>query len=320
LNSGRPAEAERWADMVDRWQHQDAPRADDPSTETWAAVLRAILCRHGVEQMRADADEAVRKLAAENIVAPVGRLLQGIASILCGDLDGAGASLKDAVSAAEEVGAHENLAFALCERSLVAMTRGEWRRAEALAGQAGTVLHRAGIEDSLATPMICAVQARAAMRRGDVPAARHELVGAQRLRHLLTYAIPYLAVQVRIELIRVHVALADLAGARTLMQEIDELFERRPGLGTLVEEAESLRGQLAKERGSYVPGASALTAAELRLLPLLSTHLSVPEIAAELFLSPHTIKSQMKSIYRKLDASTRNRVVTRSRDLGLLEG
>jgi LuxR family maltose regulon positive regulatory protein len=104
------------------------------------------------------------------------------------------------------------------------------------------------------------------------------------------------------------------------MQEIDELFKRRPGLGTLVEEAESLRSQLAKERGSYIPGASALTAAELRLLPLLSTHLSVSEIAAELFLSSHTIKSQMKAIYRKLDSSTRNQVVTRARDLGLLEG
>ena len=74
------------------------------------------------------------------------------------------------------------------------------------------------------------------------------------------------------------------------------------------------------ERGSSVPGASALTAAELRLLPLLSTHLSFPEIAAELFLSPHTIKSQMKSIYRKLDASSRNQAVTRARELGLLEG
>ena len=40
------------------------------------------------------------------------------------------------------------------------------------------------------------------------------------------------------------------------------------------------------------------TAAELRLLPMLTTHLSTPEIARELFLSPHTIKSRMKSIYR----------------------
>jgi LuxR family maltose regulon positive regulatory protein len=56
----------------------------------------------------------------------------------------------------------------------------------------------------------------------------------------------------------------------------------------------------------------------LRLLPLLSTHLPVTEIAAELFLSPHTVKSEMKSIYRKLGATTRTQAVTRSRELGLL--
>jgi len=54
----------------------------------------------------------------------------------------------------------------------------------------------------------------------------------------------------------------------------------------------------------------------VRLLP---THLPAAEIAAELCLSRHTIKSRMKSLYRKLDASTRNQAVTRVRDLGLLE-
>src|SRR5262245_50218696 len=36
-----------------------------------------------------------------------------------------------------------------------------------------------------------------------------------------------------------------------------------------------------------------------------------PEIARELFLSPHTIKSRMKSIYRKLDATSRSQAVAR---------
>jgi LuxR family maltose regulon positive regulatory protein len=76
----------------------------------------------------------------------------------------------------------------------------------------------------------------------------------------------------------------------------------------------------AKERGSGAPGASALTAAELRLLPMLSTHLSFPEIARELFLSPNTIKSQAMSIYHKLGAASRSQAVARSRELGLLEG
>jgi LuxR family transcriptional regulator, maltose regulon positive regulatory protein len=149
---------------------------------------------------------------------------------------------------------------------------------------------------------------------------RQELVGAQRLRHLLTYALLYFAVQARIELIRVHVALADLPGARTLMREVDELLKRRPSLGTLAGEAQALRARLSEERGSSAPGASALTAAELRLLPMLSTHLSFPQIAGELFLSRNTIKSQAVSPYRKLGASSRNQAVARSRELGLVEG
>ncbi len=318
--TGRPAEAERWADAVDRWQDGDPARPGDVSTQAWAALMRAFLCRRGVEQMRADADEAVRRFAAESFVTPAPAYLQGVARVLCGDLDGGDERLGDSASVGEEVGAHEDVALALCERSLVAITGGDWDRAETLADQAGTVLRRAGIEESYATPLVSAVRARAAMHRGDIPAARRELLSAQRLRHLLTYALPYYAVQARIELIRVHLALADLAAARTLMREVDELLRRRPGLGTLTGEAQALRARLPKERGSSASGASALTAAELRLLPLLSTHLSMPEIAEDLFLSRNTIKSQAISIYRKLGASSRNQAVTRSRELGLLEG
>ncbi len=318
--TARPVEAERWADAVDRWQYGDGTQPGDPSAEAWAALLRAILCRRGTEQMRADADEAVRRFAAGSFVTPAPALMQGLARVMSGDLDGGAASLEDAVSVGEVTGAPEDLALALCERSLVAMADSQWDRAEALAERARAVLRRARIEESYATPLACAVQARAAVHRGDVPAARRELISAQHLRPLLTYALPHFAVQARIELARVHLALADAAGARTLMREVDDLLRRRPGLGTLVGEAGALRAQLARERGSGVPGASALTAAELRLLPLLSTHLSFPEIAAEMFLSRFTVKSQAMSIYRKLGASSRSQAVARSRELGILEG
>jgi LuxR family transcriptional regulator, maltose regulon positive regulatory protein len=149
---------------------------------------------------------------------------------------------------------------------------------------------------------------------------RQQLVRALRLRPLLTYAFPHLAVQARLELTRIHLAVADLSGARTLMREIDELLRRRPGLGTLAGQAQALQARLSKQRDSSMPGASALTAAELRLLPLLATHLSFPEIAAEMFLSRNTIKSEANAIYRKLGASTRSQAVARARELGLLEG
>jgi LuxR family maltose regulon positive regulatory protein len=315
--TGRPADAERWADTVDSWQHGARPeRPADPATEAWAAVLRAVMCRRGAEQMRTDADEAVRKFAAANTVMPVALLCQALARMLSGDLDGTDALLEEAARIADEVGSHEVQADALCERSLLAMANGDWRRAEILAAQARDALRPIGMETLLAS----AVLASAAVHRGDLTAARRELVSAQRLRPLLTYAMPHLAVQARIQLVHVHLALADTAGARTLMREIDEILKRRPGLGTLVVEALELRARLAAERGPASPGMSSLTTAELRILPMLATHLSFPEIGAEMFLSPHTVKSQAMSIYRKLGASSRNQAVIRSRELGLLEG
>ena len=68
-------------------------------------------------------DEAVRTFTAESFVTPAPALLQGIARILCGDLDGGEVSLEDAVSVGEQIGSPEHVAVALCERSLVAMAR-----------------------------------------------------------------------------------------------------------------------------------------------------------------------------------------------------
>jgi LuxR family transcriptional regulator, maltose regulon positive regulatory protein len=317
--TGSPVDAERWADMVDRWQYADTARPADPPAEAWAAVLRAMLCRRGIEQMRADADEAAHKCAELSIMTPVAALLQGVARVLSGDLDGADAAFQQVMSMGEEAGAAEDFAVALCERSLLAMARSDWSRAKVLADQARALLHRAQREESFLTPLVCAVQARTALHRGEIPATRQELVSAQRMRHELTYALPHFAVQARIELVRASIALTDLAGARTLTREIDELLRHRPGLGTLVGEAEVLRAQLSKLRGPEAPGASALTAAELRLLPILATNLSFPQIAEQMSRSRHTIKTQATSIYRKLGASSRNQAVMRARSLGLLD-
>jgi LuxR family maltose regulon positive regulatory protein len=317
--TARPADAERWGDVVDRWQRGDVAWPDDPAAEAWAAVVQALLCRRGIEQMRADADRAARRFAAHDMVAPAPALFQGLARILSGDLDGGDVFLENAVAAGEVAGAPEVVPIALAERSLVAMARGEPGPAEVFAGQARAALRQAGVEESYATPLVCAVQARAALRRGDVPAARRELVSAQRMRHELTYALPHFAVQARIELARACIALTDLAGARTLTREIDELLRHRPGVGTLAGEAGALRVQLSRLRGPDTPGASALTTAELRLLPLLATHLSYPQIAEQISLSRHTVKAEAISIYRKLGASSRDQAIMRARDLGLLD-
>jgi len=313
---GRPAEAEQWADVADRLLGRDAARPSDPHTEAMAAASRALLCRGGVDQMRADADLAARKFAEAGVVRPISGAMQGLACVLSADLDGGDAFFEEAFATGRDVGAPDVLATILAERALIAMARDQWDRAEDFAGQARDVLRVVGGEDAL----VYAVLARVAWHRSDAATAQQALLAAQRVRPLLTYAQPHLAVQARIELARVRLALGDLAAARTKMREIDDLLKRRPGLGTLVVEAQALRARLSKERTPGAQGASSLTAAELRVLPLLATHLSFPEIGAELFLSPNTVKSQAISLYRKLGVSSRSQAVAKSRELALLEG
>ena len=62
-----------------------------------------------------------------------------------------------------------------------------------------------------------------------------------------------------------------------------------------------------------------MSPAELRLLHFLPTHLSFREIAEELFVSANTVKTQARSIYRKLGVSSRAEAVACARTAGLLE-
>jgi LuxR family transcriptional regulator, maltose regulon positive regulatory protein len=124
-------------------------------------------------------------------------------------------------------------------------------------------------------------------------------------------------VQVRLELGRAHLALRDAPAARRLLSEVDELLGQRPGLGVLVAQAAELEQGLAEL--DLEAGGSSLTAAELRLLPLLATHLSFREIGERLFVSRNTIKTQAISVYRKLGVSTRSAAIARAQQLGLVE-
>ncbi|MCU1490135.1 MAG: LuxR family transcriptional regulator [Acidimicrobiaceae bacterium] len=61
-----------------------------------------------------------------------------------------------------------------------------------------------------------------------------------------------------------------------------------------------------------------LSESEVRVLRYLSTNLSAPEIAAELYLSVNTVKSHLRHLYGKLSVHHRREAVERARSLGLL--
>jgi LuxR family maltose regulon positive regulatory protein len=61
-----------------------------------------------------------------------------------------------------------------------------------------------------------------------------------------------------------------------------------------------------------------LTTREREVLGYLPSHLTVPDIASRIYISPNTVKSHLKSIYRKMGAGSRGDAVTIAVSRGLL--
>jgi LuxR family transcriptional regulator, maltose regulon positive regulatory protein len=314
---GRPAKAERWAAAAER-APVGAGRLPDGSTmRSYLAYLRALLCRDGVAAMRADAEEAWQGLSAVSPYRATMLHTLGVAHQLEGDLDRADPVLAEAFDAATRLGAPPLAAVVLAERGIVAAARGEWAAADALAARALALVRGGDFDAYWTSALVYAWAARAAVHRGDLAAAREHVTRAARLRPLLTYALPVVSVQALLELARADLALGDPDGAHAVLGQVQTILQRRPSLGVLPAQADELRSE-ARRLGTPTRSGSSLTTAELRVLPLLATHLTSREIAERLYLSPFTVKTQTISIYRKFGVSSRSAAVARAQEIGLL--
>jgi LuxR family maltose regulon positive regulatory protein len=112
--------------------------------------------------------------------------------------------------------------------------------------------------------------------------------------------------------------LSVLDGSSGLRDEIVSLLRRSP----TDDYADALLTAADRIAAHGAPGPRSgdrdLSAREQGVLRYLQTRLTTREIAGELFISMNTLKSHLKSIYRKLDASSRSDAVARARIVGLL--
>ena len=307
---GRAPDSQRWADAAERGLTADDPRR---------RLLHALRCCDGTGQMLDDAAAAYDAVPPGGVWEPTALVALGVAHHLAGDDERADATLSRAVESAAAAGAVDTQIAALSERSLLAAARGAHGDADALACEASATAGSRRLGASVMRALELAASARAALHRGDRERAESEIAHANRLRPLLTHAVPWLSVQVGIELARTQLALADVAAARSLLLEIDGILRLRPGLGKLVDDAAVLRSQIRALEEPDGRWAQSLTSAELRLLPLLATHLSFREIGDRLFVSRNTVKTQAISVYRKFGVSSRSDAIERAAELGLVD-
>ena len=122
--------------------------------------------------------------------------------------------------------------------------------------------------------------------------------------------------------------LAEPAGLSRLLVEhgnrVRPLLHRHARHGTAHPAIVSAVLETIEQRGSdgsrtvAVLLAEPLSEREQAILRYLPTMMSNHEIAGELFVSVNTVKTHLKAIYRKLDASGRREAVQRGRELGLM--
>ena len=108
--------------------------------------------------------------------------------------------------------------------------------------------------------------------------------------------------------------------------------EDRQAIGERARENTPISAQSGRERRAVFdlsqeagrPGAAALaeplTDRELMVLEHLPTMSSNAEIAEEMYVSINTVKAHLKSLYRKLEVSSRRGAVHRARELNLFAG
>jgi LuxR family maltose regulon positive regulatory protein len=312
---GRPSEAERWAASAER-ASPSGILPDGSTMEATLAYLRAILCRDGIGEMRRDAQIAWDGLSPASPYRATMLYTKGISYLLEGDPAGAAPILARSFDVATRAGASPLAALILAEQCILAAERDNWPEVMAFAKRAVTIVETGRFDDYWTSALVYAWAARAELHQGNISRARFYLGRASRLRPLLTYALPVVSVQALLELARSYITLADQGGAAAVLSQADDIIQQRPDLGALPGLAHQLRSRLATTKAAAI-GESSLTAAELRLLPLLSTHLSFREIAERLYVSLHTVRTQAYSAYRKLGVSSRSEAVTRTHELGL---
>jgi LuxR family maltose regulon positive regulatory protein len=317
---GRSEQAQEWLAAAESGSFEGVLPDGSRSLEPWLAVLRAAMCRDGVSQMLADAEGALAELPPESLARPCALTAQATAYILLGEQERGDEILRRAAHEAERVGATDARVVAISERSLLASARGDAVAAETLATEAADLVESASLDGYMTSVIALATSARAQLRHGRWDSARADLAKAQLLRPLLQEStFPWFGIQARLELARSYVALRDKGTARSLLGEVAAIIRRRPHVGRLADEAEALQEELDRIPDAEDGAGTGLTGAELRLLPLLATHLSFREIGERLFVSRNTIKTQAISVYRKLGVSSRSDAIQRAGQLGLVE-
>jgi LuxR family maltose regulon positive regulatory protein len=311
----------------------DAAEASGPP-DTHLMVLRALhMYKTGDVGGAAGRLQEISPSADDPFIATVHRLVQGISSMWLGDADRARELLAEAARRAEGDG--NRLAYIYAEGclALLAVNHGDLDLADSLVLDAESAVGQT-LSDSHFVAMFPALAgARLAARRGDWAGAERAAAAAVELGRRGAGRVELAAALLTASAIfRTSPPAAatrdpngmpaacdeDGSDPGALVGEARGIVRHCPDPGPVVatwladeQRAEAVR---TRQEGLIEP----LTDRELTILRLLPAPTPQRELASALFVTPNTLKTHLRAIYRKLGAESRGDAVIRARERGLI--
>jgi LuxR family transcriptional regulator, maltose regulon positive regulatory protein len=315
---GRGEERERYLALAEGNSYEGRLPDGTTSVESGVALLRAVFAYGGVQSIV----EAARRAATQEpeITSPRAGLVRfglGSGLYLSGDISQARKPLEEAL---ELLNAGQPLVriAVLSALSLVNIDEGHLEEAEALAREARALVSRFGLQEIPQATLASIALGRVLAGRGELSEAQTELESALSVRRRLPDLSPWPTLIGLLALAPVRLRSGDRAGARAVLTEARATLETLPDAGMFPERLERHERMLrqGKQRERQLNGE--LTERELDVLGLLDGERNTQQIGRVLYVAPNTVKTHIKSIYRKLGVSSRTDAVEQARARGLI--
>jgi LuxR family transcriptional regulator, maltose regulon positive regulatory protein len=315
ITQGAGGKTEHWAAVAATLLEQQPPSERKTALTAGLGLIEATLARGGVVAIADRTALAAEMLADDSPWMSMCRLIEGVGLHLRGLRGEAREKLVDGARRGA-VGAPNVQVLCLSQLALLAIEEGDWTLAEMLASQARAQVDRSGLGEYQMMALALAVSALVRSRTGRVEEAAADLRHGQDLLAQLEEFPPWYVAETWVALARAAARLDDAAAATRMLAEASRALKQTPDAVVLGEWIEQTAAAIATVSASAFGD---LTPAELRVLQFLPTHLSFPEIAGQVFVSPNTVKTQAQGVYRKLGVSSRGEAVERARAAGLLD-
>ena len=312
-------EQRRLLQMAER-SRRERPISFSPYVDAGISMVRACTVDGGITEAVSEGERAVAiaEAAADDVLVAA---LAGYAQALyfAGAADEAWDAALRAVQHPEaertptaHALARSTLALVALENEQRVLARGHGEKAKSIIGRVRSSRSWIGANASAALASVFMVEGRLVEAEREFVHAEHFFSDEVATVHHV-WALLLLA--------RVRCRRGKLADARVALSSGREELAALPEAGMLRALADEVGLELELASSVAITGqvVDRPSEAELAVLKLLGSDLSAREIGTTLFLSPNTIRTHTRVLYRKLGVNSRAEAVARATSLGLLE-